>query len=152
MIFVNIKNASLYSSMHEKFAEAFEFLKNYKDGSLPKGKHELDGDNLYAVIQEYTIAPDKTGIFEGHEKYIDIQYIVSGIEKIGVVNVERAIIDKKYDESIDAALYSGSPDAFDLLLKAGDFAVLYPEDIHRPGMPATCKSEDIKKIVVKVKI
>ena len=152
MVFDNLKNASLYCAMHEKFPEAFEFLKNYKDGSLPLGRHELDGDRLYAVIQEYTIEPDKKGIFEGHERYIDIQYIVSGTEKIGCVNVKTAVVDKPYDANIDAALYSGSEKSFDLLLSDGDFAILYPEDIHRPGMPALDSATLIKKIVVKVKV
>ena len=152
MVFDSLKNAELYYSLNDKFKIAFDFLKNYKDGDYALGKHEICGSDVFAVVQEYTIQPEKEGIFEGHKNYIDIQYIVSGIEKIGVVELSKAKLEKEYDESIDAAFYSGNGKSYDLLCEAGDYAILFPHDIHRPGMPALDTATNIKKIVVKVKV
>ncbi len=150
MIFDSIKKTELYTSVHPRFAAAFEFIKEAIAEELPVGKYEIDGKNLYASIQEYdSKTPDKAKN-EGHRNYIDIQFVVSGAEVIEVEDIDDAILNSEYNPEKDVEFYAPSPDACRLTLFAGDFAILFPHDIHRPGM-AYEESEPVKKIVVKVK-
>ncbi|MBQ1935827.1 MAG: YhcH/YjgK/YiaL family protein [Clostridia bacterium] len=150
MIFDSIAHADLYTSVHPRFAAAFAFIGDAIADDLPVGKYEIDGKNLYASVQEYDSKAPEKAKNEGHRNYIDIQVVVSGAEIIEVEDISDAILNSPYNEEKDVEFYVPSPDACRLNLMAGDFAILFPHDVHRPGM-AVEESEPVKKIVVKVK-
>lgn len=152
MIFDNLKNSSNYFGMHENFKKAFEFLKKATDENLPIGKYELDGENLFASVQEYkTKLPDESK-FEGHEKYIDIQYIISGAELIEVVDIGKAVSEVSYDSDKDVEFYKDCEKAGKGIIEAGEYGIFMPYDIHKPGMCINKNPEAVKKVVVKVKV
>ena len=101
---------------------------------------------------EYTIAPEKNGTYEGHENYIDIQFIVSGAERIDVTEIAKTSVTTPYNPEKDITFFDGGDGLVKGILESGDFAILFPNDIHRPGMPAKNIATDVKKIVVKVKV
>ena len=71
MIIDNLKTASRYAAMCEGLAKGFSFIERAKKENLAVGKYEIDGDNVFAMVQEYdTKVASKT---ESHLKYIDIQ-------------------------------------------------------------------------------
>lgn len=152
MIFDSMKKADLYTSVHPRFAAAFDFIKEAIVDDYAVGKYEIDGKNLYASIQEYdSKTPDKAKN-EGHRNYIDIQVVVSGTEVIEVEDIADAIfLNSEYNPEKDVEFYAPAPNACRLTLFAGDFAILFPHDIHRPGM-AYEESTPVKKIVVKVRV
>ena len=152
MVFDNIKNCQLYYPMHKNFQKAFDFIKKAIAEDIPLGKHEIDGKDLFANIMEYTIAPEKEGIYEGHENYIDLQFIVAGAERIDVTEIDRTTVTSPYNPEKDVAFFDGGYGLVRGALESGDFAILFPNDIHRPGMPARNESTYVKKIVVKVKV
>ena len=85
-----------------------------------------------------------------HRDHIDIQYLISGIEGIACRLDDGAITPSEaYDPSRDVAFYPKTLDGESLLhLQAGDFAILYPGEIHRPG----CGTGNIvDKIVIKIR-
>ncbi|MBQ8758690.1 MAG: YhcH/YjgK/YiaL family protein [Clostridia bacterium] len=147
MILDTIKNCGLYTAGNERLAKGFEFIKEFMKNPLEVGKYEIDGENVYAVVQEYeTKAPGK---FESHKKYIDIQFIVSGNELIKYENISALKACTEYDAEKDFMLFDGKDDVTELILKEGMFAVFYPEDGHMPGL-AVKNPENVSKIVVKV--
>ena len=148
MIFDRREYAEKYAALHEKFAEAFAFIGRAEKENLPVGRYELDGERLFAMVQEYdTKAP---GLFEAHRKYIDIQFIVSGKELIGYTNISKLEPDCEYDGEKDFILYKRAECSTELILENGDFAVFFPEDGHMPGVMVN-ESSPVVKIVVKVK-
>ena len=151
MIFDNVKNCSLYYGSHENFKKAFDFILKAVNENLPVGKYEIDGNNVYATVLEYVSFDYEKAKFEGHRKYIDIQFIVSGTEKILVEDIASSKINSEYKDAIDIEFYNDSQDACALILNAGDFAVLFPHDIHKPSLKVT-EPANVKKIVVKVKV
>ena len=151
MIFDSIANADLYTSVHPRFQAAFDFIREAITEELAVGKYEIDGKNLYASVQEYDSKAPENAKNEGHRNYIDIQVVVSGTEVIEVEEIGDAICATPYNDEKDVEFYQPAPDACRLVLCAGDFAILYPHDIHRPGM-AYEESEAVKKIVVKVRV
>ena len=144
MIFSNIKYAKRYG-----FEKAFEFLKNAKE--LEAGKYPIDGDKLFAIVQENVPKKPDEAKFEAHKKYIDIQYIISGKERIDFSPLEDMSVLAEYNPEKDVSFLSGEARS-SLILKDGDFAVFFPEDAHRPGIEAEESQKLIRKVVVKIKL
>jgi YhcH/YjgK/YiaL family protein len=128
--------------------KAFAFMKEKDLDTIAKGKYPIDGDNVFAsVTTDSTKDFDKTN-WESHRKYIDIQYVISGVEKIGVYPVANATVTKPYDEKRDAANYSADGKIYDAM--PGTFFIFFPSDAHRPNITPGGNKVD-KKIVIKVK-
>jgi YhcH/YjgK/YiaL family protein len=128
--------------------KAFAFLKNEDLTKLGKGKYAIDGDNVFAsVTEDATKDLDKTN-WESHRKYIDVQYVIQGEEKIGVMPVANAVVTKEYDEKKDAANYSGEGKIY--AARPGTFFIFFPSDAHRPNITTGGNKPD-KKIVIKVR-
>ena len=81
MILDTLDNAARYESLNSRFAKAFDFLRTV-DGSQALGRHDLDGDACFALVQTYESKPVEKALFEAHRKYIDVQFIHSGRETI----------------------------------------------------------------------
>lgn len=156
MILDKMENCTLYASCHKDFSLAFEILKGAVKDDLPPAKYEL-GDAEKGVfftvsVQEYQTKSAEEGKFEGHQKYIDIQYIVSGSEAMEVCDLSRTGALTEYDTEKDCQFFTAEEKTTRLSLKAGDYAVFFPDDIHKPGLSPNGEAVSVKKIVVKVKI
>ena len=152
MIFDNIDNCHLYYGIHNRFQDAFDFIKKAVSENYECGRYEIDGKNLFAFIQEYTTKPENEGMYEGHKNYIDIQFIVSGIEEIYDVDINKTEIKVEYDGEKDIAFYQDSPKATKAVLEAGEYGIFLPKDLHKPGISFNGEKSSVKKIVVKVKV
>ncbi len=146
MIFDQMKNAEIYENYHEGFALGFAFIRRAVAENLPTGKYELDGEKVYASVQEYTTKD--SNVFEAHRRYIDIQCIVSGEEAMESAQLSNCTEIQTYSQENDAGFYDGDGQA-KLIFKSQDFAVFFPQDAHKPGLKVSEKST-VKKIVVKV--
>ena len=78
MFFSNVSIAEKYNYLEEKFTCAYKWLAETDIQSLAVGSYPIMGDTVVANVQEYTTFPASQGSFETHEKYFDIQYMVSG--------------------------------------------------------------------------
>ncbi len=152
MIFDTIKNCKNYYAVNDKFKKAFDFIKQAEKEDLPVGKYEIDGKELYASVQEYTTKVSPEGKFEGHNNYIDIQYIISGIELMEVVDIDKATAKTEYNDLKDVTFYEDYLNATQGVVQAGGYGIFFPHDIHKPGMSYGSTPCAVKKIVVKVKI
>ncbi|MDI3547825.1 MAG: hypothetical protein PWR10_1477 [Halanaerobiales bacterium] len=148
MIIDSLENASSYYGISEKLKKAFKFLEERDLAEMEVGKYEIDGENIFAIVDSYETKPEEEGVWEGHRKYIDIQYLVEGIELIGYSNLEKMNL-KEYDVEKDFAVFAGEGEF--LKLEAGYFMVFMPQDIHMPGI-AVDGSQAAKKVIVKVKV
>ena len=139
-----------YFKNRERWDRAFSFLSEQNLASLNPGRHELEGENLYANIEEYVTKDEEDTKYEAHKKYADIQYLITGEEKIGVVPLEKTTITDLYNSEIDASFSIASIDNF-RIAAPGRFFVFFPNDAHRPGVKSR-KNQKVKKVVVKVRI
>jgi YhcH/YjgK/YiaL family protein len=117
---------------------------------LAPGKYELEGSDLFATVSEYPTKNEEEVQFEAHRQYADIQYIVSGQEKIGVVPFDEKQITVPYDSSKDIAFLSFAESNYRTATPER-FFVFFPDDAHRPGVKVNENSQ-VRKVVVKVKI
>lgn len=152
MIVDRLDNAGLYTSLGPRIAQAFEFLSRKDLASLPKGRNDIDSDQVYAMVQSYQPRPLDKIIWESHRKYIDVQYIVRGRERMGYVHLDAVKkVTSPYDAKNDCALYEADGDL--ITYTAGMFAIFGPQDVHAPGLaPANGAGGEVQKIVVKVAV
>ena len=150
MIIDTIKNAPKYFSVHPLFQQAFAYISKTDLAAVEPGKYDIDGDNLkaaYAAKKGMT-AEESVSKFECHNKHIDIQVCINGIEKMGWKPREDCHDPNGgYNEVKDVQLYNAQPDMY-FELHAGQFVIFFPEDVHAPMIG----DAEIKKLVIKVKI
>jgi YhcH/YjgK/YiaL family protein len=142
-----LENAPLYRILHPRLALAFDFLCTARLAELPSGKQTVDGENVFALVNDYSTQPLDQCRFEAHRRYTDIQYMVSGIERIGVTNVAAVRVTEPHVVERDIAFFAGQGDL--LTLSEGTFALFFPHDAHQPGI-AVGSPQRVRKIVMKV--
>jgi YhcH/YjgK/YiaL family protein len=149
MIIDTLSNASKYFSVHSLFARAFEYIHQTDLANAADGKSDIV-EGLKAIISN---APGKTkeaslAKFECHDKNIDIQFCIKGLETIGWKPRERCTTPNgDYNTEKDVRFFSDAPDTF-FQLTDRQFAIFFPEDVHAPMIG----EGEIKKLVIKVKI
>jgi biofilm protein TabA len=146
MILDDLSRAALYEPIHKGLTAAFEFLRRRDVADLPNGRHQIVDDLVYVLISREE-GRNGVGRLEAHRKYIDVQYVVAGEERIGWRPVEGLQPSTEYETDRDIQFFHDEPTAwFDM--KPGEFAIFLPTDAHAPlaGKGA------IHKAVVKVAV
>ncbi|MBF8983798.1 YhcH/YjgK/YiaL family protein [Lutibacter sp. B2] len=149
MIFDKISNAKYYYGLGLRFEKAFEYLKNTDFINHKLGKYQIDGDRIFSIISEYSTKFQGELEWEAHRRYIDIHYMVSGVEKMAYTNISKLKETCKYDYDKDVLLGEGNGDF--ITVEKGMVVVFFPEDAHLPSL-LNFKSEFVKKVVVKILI
>ena len=149
---INRKEVAVsYFKNKERWDKAFTFLKNNDLTKLEIKRYNIDGDNLYAPVNEYLTKNEEDAKFEAHQKYIDIQYVIAGAEIMSVTPLsQKKDILVPYDLTKDVEFmtvtqsksYKATPDRF---------FIFFPSDIHRPGLKSG-ENSLVRKVVVKVKV
>lgn len=150
MILDTLDAIDRYAPLNRRFAAAFEFLRRL--GSAPTiGRHEIDGDSAYALVQHYETRGATGVALEAHRRYIDIQYVARGHEAIHWAPLAGLTVTMPHDPAKDVALFAMPHDAVPVPLRVGQCAILFPEDAHAPcctwGEPT-----EVVKVVVKVAV
>ena len=152
MIIDHMGNAKWYECLHPGFKSAFDYIRNTDLASLEVGKYEIDGDKVFALIQSYETKDVAEKSFETHKNYIDIQYIISGTEKMGYIGKDALTVTEPYNPDKDMEKYSHSRMGYGLL-EEGHYAIFFPADPHMPCCsPEDGKPESVKKLVLKIKM
>ncbi|KIL41457.1 hypothetical protein SD70_07430 [Gordoniibacillus kamchatkensis] len=149
MIIDHIKNASLYAAMHSGFASAFDFIANNELAAMQPGKYEINGSDLFLLLQNYCTRPLEQGFWEAHRSYIDIQYMLEGTERMGYAHADHLTVTEDHLDEKDYKVLVGNGDF--VTVGKGSFAIFYPDDAHMPCLAVT-KPEPVMKAVFKVKI
>lgn len=152
MIIDALQHCSHYIAVHKRFEAAFAFLKKAVDEELPVGRYELEGTDLFAMVQEYETAVDPQARYEGHRRYIDIQFLISGTEAIELVEISNAKESCAYDEAKDVCFFESDVLPTRAVLHAGEYGIFLPHDLHKPGLASNGVAQHVKKVVVKIKI
>jgi biofilm protein TabA len=149
MIYDSLNNFSGHFCLHPYFRTVHEFMKNNDPASTAEGKYEVNNDGVFALISEYNTKGISEGFIECHRRYIDIQIILQGREKIGVCN----IMDCKeypYDPEKDLQKLAGEVSLINMI--PGRFVIFFPQDGHMPQIQYSDFPEKVKKVVFKVPV
>ena len=143
-----LQNADSYRPLGSRMQKAFDFLQTEELKSMPDGRHDIDGDNVYALIQSYETQPAAEKQFEAHRRYIDLQCVISGRETIVWSALAHLTGWLDYDEENDAVMCRDG-EGTTLALDESCFVVLFPQDAHKPGC-IWVKPAKVKKAVIKI--
>lgn len=108
-------------------------------------------DGVFALEQAY-LSRDRHGLFESHQRYLDIQVVVTGEEFMEVADRSRLTVKEAYDQKRDLAFYHDYTVTSVLRIAAGEAAVFAPADAHMPGVRSGATPELVRKVVVKVPV
>ena len=129
--------------------KAFAFIRDTDLEGIAPGKYSIEGDNVYVSVAEGITKAKEDTKWEAHRRYIDIQYVVRGREKMGVASYKNAEIISSFDEIRDIGFYNVTGGKY-YVAEPGTFFIFFPKDVHRPGINADMAEEN-KKIVIKIK-
>ena len=150
MIVDTIQNAHKYFSVHPLFEKAFSYIKGTDLVNAEVGTSVI-ADGLKGIISNNKgkTAADSLAKFECHNKNIDIQLCISGVETIAWKPREKCVATKgDYNPEKDVLFYDEAPDMY-FQLTDNQFAIFFPEDVHAPMIGGDA---EIKKLVIKVRI
>jgi YhcH/YjgK/YiaL family protein len=148
MIYDIIEKSERYATLHDGFAKAFAFLKRSDLRELAADKYAIDGDRVFAMVARDQGRDMDEAQLEVHEKYIDIQMVLDGLDGMGWRPKDLCRQPAgPYDPEEDIGFYADPPAAW-LPVGPGMFVIFFPEDAHLPLI----SSGLIHKVVVKVAV
>jgi biofilm protein TabA len=146
-----VEFAKQFNKNKALWVKAFDFLKNTKFDTCKAGKYYLMGDIVYVTIMDNKPKSLDETKWEAHRKYIDVQYVFKGMEKMGVAPVLKATEVEPYSEKKDIGFYSvPEKDCKYYVARQDSFLIFFPSDAHRPNIKISGYDSD-KKIVIKIK-
>lgn len=148
MILATLAEAGRYAALHPLFPRAFEFLRNTDLMALAPGKHDVQGEQLFAIVEACPGRTRAEAKLECHRRYIDIQLVLEGVDEMGWRPLA-ACVDPAtdYDAARDIRFFNDAPASW-IATPPGSFCLFFPDDAHAPlvsdGM--------IRKVVLKIAV
>lgn len=153
MILGNINNLNYQNNYSNIIVKAINYLKITDFSRVEPGKYTPFGnDDMFVQVIDLETKASTEKKPEIHKNYVDVQFLVSGEEKIGfsVDNGKNKIADDYCIEK-DILFYQDSQNESFLEMTPGTFAVFFPNIVHRPGCTVKNNSK-IRKVVIKIHI
>ena len=142
------ENLDQYRSLARGFDQAATYLLQPGLADLPSGRHDIDGDNVFAIVAREKGRKKEDAQLETHDRYLDIQMIIHGEDTMGwKPKATCQAPSGPHDPDKDIRFYRDEPDVF-IPVRAGAFAIFFPEDAH---MPLISQGE-IHKVVIKIRV
>lgn len=151
MIFSSIHAKGDVSKYPQGIRMALNYLTRRDFTKMEPGTYPIMGTDIYAILMDIVTVPAKEKRPESHEDYLDVQFVVSGKERLGYVPYcgNETAIDGSTES--DIYFYEDIPNENYVDAVSGCYAIFFPDDIHRPGCMAG-KPENVRKVVVKVRM
>ena len=150
MILDKYENRNLYTCINPQFKKCFDYVDEYLKNPVPAGTYEIEGRDLYVMVQDSQTRTE--GMLEVHNKYIDVQVLIDGEEKVYCDWRDKLETEVPYNEEKDAEFLKDGEGNIEFTFAGGEFMILYPHDAHKPAMICGDKQTVCKKLVFKVKI
>ena len=149
MIYDTLEHLEAYRGIPPGVMRGLELLRDTDFSQWEVGRHDIDGDKLFVSVQRYD-SKVENNTPEAHKKYIDIQYLVSGQELMGVAPLEEMTEEVEARPDGDIWFYHGP--VSNILLGGKRFVALWPQDAHAPCIAVDGKPMPCLKCVVKVQV
>jgi len=148
MILANLTEADRYLTLHPLFARAFDFLRNTDLATLAHGKHGIQDEQLFAIVEACAGRTRADAKLECHRRYIDIQLVLEGVDEMGWKPVADCVDPATdYDAGRDIRFFNDAPASW-IVTPPGAFCLFFPDDAHAPLVG----TGSIRKVVVKIAV
>ena len=145
-----LNNRQLYGTISPRIKAALKYISETDFSVMEPCRIELDGDNLFVLVQKYDTLPKEQGKWECHRNYIDIQYIAEGKELIGFNHIGNMKVSLPYNPEKDVEFLTGEGDY--ATLNKGSYGIFFPQDAHQPKIAPKDIPGKVTKVVIKIKI
>ena len=150
MIVDRLGNRSVDAHVPPRVRQALEYLRTTDMAAVALGRHDIDGNRLFALVHEYTTKPPDQCVWEAHRRYIDVQFLASGDERMGYAPLSQIREREPYDSGRDVAFFE--PGTEFITIRAGMFAIFGPEDVHSPSHHPAGSPAQVRKVVIKAAV
>ncbi len=151
MIFSSIHSNDDYKNYPAAVQRAIAYLKANDFVNMEAGVYEIEGKQMYAQVFDAETEPAEKKRPEVHEKFLDVQFLASGRERLGFTpDTGKYEVDEKFDER-DLIFYKEVENEGYITATPGCFCVFFPSDVHRPAV-ADGEPMTVRKVVVKVSL
>jgi len=137
----------------KRIIQVLKLIESLPFNSLPDNVFEVSGKDLYYIITSYETTGDLSKKpAEAHKRYIDFQYIIYGKEQAGISdysNIKK--IATEYDSEKDIEFIEKVENETFFLLGQNDYAIFFPQDIHRTGI-SVVRPANVRKVIFKLLI
>lgn len=148
MILSSLSDADRYRDWHPLFAQAFEFLRNTDLVALAPGRHAVEGEDIFAIVEHCRGRTRAQARLESHRRYIDIQLVLEGVDEMGWKPLAQCTQPLgEFDAGRDICFYDDVPSSW-VATPAGAFCIFFPDDAHAPLVSAGM----IRKLVMKIAV
>jgi len=148
MILASLAEADRYSALHPLFARAFEFLRKTDLMVLAPGKHDVQGEQLFAIVEACAGRTRADAKLECHRRYIDIQLVLEGVDEMGWKPVAECVDPAtEFNSARDIRFFNDAPSSW-IATPPGSFCLFFPDDAHAPLVGTGM----IRKVVVKIAV
>nr|WP_314114829.1 YhcH/YjgK/YiaL family protein [uncultured Leptotrichia sp.] len=152
MIITNVNDEVQNKSLPKDIQFCIEFVKKNENKilSLVNGSYDVGYNDIKMNLGKYFTKKENEKFWESHKKYLDVQIMINGTEKVSVGDMRNMDI-KSFDAEKDLVILDGEK-AFDIIMTTGDVLVFFPNDVHKPELNVSenDNSGNIRKIVTKV--
>ncbi|MDO4295528.1 MAG: YhcH/YjgK/YiaL family protein [bacterium] len=150
MIFSSVHAVNCPYLYPKAIQTAFAWIAEHDVANMEVGTYEIQGKDIYAMVQNITTQPTEERRPEKHDLYLDIQYIISGTERMGYVPYTGKEEVLENPENKDVIFYKNLKNESFVDVTEGCYCIFFSNDIHRPGCAAK-EPEAVRKVVVKMK-
>ena len=148
MILASLAEADRYCALHPLFARAFGFLRDTDLHALAPGRHDVQGEQIFAIVEACEGRTRAEAKLECHRRYIDIQLVLEGVDEMGWKPVAECLDPQtEYDAARDIRFFNDAPSSW-IATPPGTFCLFFPNDAHAPLVGAGM----IRKVVVKIAV
>ena len=144
--------AKLLPYVSERLQKALAYVAETDFSKIENGEYEIDGRNVFARVNTYETEPKAERKPEKHNDYIDVQFVAQGNETIWYTPLTGDCVEIENKAAKDDVIFYADPAEKNCaVLNAGDFAIFFPWELHRPNCSTEKNASLVPKIVVKVK-
>jgi len=148
MILDLLANHAAYLDLHHRLKPAFAWLEAQDWSRVPDGRQAIEGEDLFAITETGTTFAPAARRFESHRRYLDIQYVISGGERMGWCPAAGMASGEQAGPDL---WFHPEPSASHLVtVTPGCFAIFRPLEGHKPCCLLADASAPFRKCVVKV--
>lgn len=152
MITGALSQLNLYKSIHPNLAKAIEYILQSDFSNMPVGKYEIENDEIFFMVNEYSTKPFGECEPERHRKYTDIQIMINGAERFGYTPFKEQKPSTDFLPDNDVSFFSIAESFLNYItLSSGEFIIFFPDDVHQPEVMVDTPSI-VRKVVVKVNL
>ena len=134
MLATSIDLIQKYDYLEEKFKKGYEFLRKKDLKALPLGRADIDGDAVFARCRDIPLCRRMPASMSPTIGILIYSYVVEGQEQFGCDKRAGLLEDAPYNEADDIVFFREPEQGGTILLKAGDCAVVAPEDAPQAQM------------------